>query len=368
MATEEAPTNTLQDTPRSRLQLASDLLKPENWPTPKWYDERKQAKELQTYQEYFAFQLRARYLEIENDFRAVVGNFPQNADFVTGGRIVDLLHSARESLEQEAPNLLMISNALDLVERYMVWLYPPWMTEARVKTVLLKLGSLSFKGKELLTEQLVKLSELEGVTNLGQTRSVLDEAIGTINSQVVQNHIGRGLQINRLRLLRIWGLLTLVILLAGSPFTTDIGNVSGWPSQLIIGDSDLIVAWLNASAMVLMGAVGGFLSGLLQARSTQVTLTEYLENMLKLQLRPLVGGLVALILYVLLSWQVLPGIIIETAGSYFIVAFLSGFSERYFLRLLDIKADTVRPSEEVDVAQSMNERSAPQKLDRYDSY
>jgi hypothetical protein len=81
-----------------------------------------------------------------------------------------------------------------------------------------------------------------------------------------------------------------------------------------------------------------------------------------------IGGLVALILYVLLSWQVLPGIIIETAGSYFIVAFLSGFSERYFLRLLDIKADTVRPSEEVDVAQSMNERSAPQKLDRYDSY
>jgi hypothetical protein len=92
-------------------------------------------------------------------------------------------------------------------------------------------------------------------------------------------------------------------------------------------------------AMMVLGAVGGFLSGLLQARSTRITLTEYLESMLKLQLRPLVGALVALILYTILSWQVLPGITIVNAGSYFLIAFLSGFSERYFLRLLKTQAE-----------------------------
>ena len=66
----------------------------------------------------------------------------------------------------------------------------------------------------------------------------------------------------------------------------------------------------------------------------------------KLQLRPLVGALVALILYTLLSWQVLPGIKIENVGSYFLIAFLSGFSERYFLQLL--KTDPENPNGQVD--------------------
>jgi hypothetical protein len=109
--------------------------------------------------------------------------------------------------------------------------------------------------------------------------------------------------------------------------------------------------------MLLMGAIGGFLSGLLQARSTQVTLAEYLENMLKLQLRPLVGALVALILYVLLSWQVLPGISMESAGSYFIIAFLSGFSERYFLRLLDIETGSGESREHIEVETKSGESS-----------
>jgi hypothetical protein len=114
---------------------------------------------------------------------------------------------------------------------------------------------------------------------------------------------------------------------------------------------------MNSFAMLLMGAVGGFLSGLLHARSTQVTLAEYLENMLKLQLRPLVGALVALILYVLLSWQVLPGISIESAGSYFIIAFLSGFSERYFLRLLDIETGSGESGDQIEVETESGESS-----------
>lgn len=101
---------------------------------------------------------------------------------------------------------------------------------------------------------------------------------------------------------------------------------------------------MNAVAMMILGAVGGFLSGLLQARSTRVTLSEYLESMLRLQLRPLVGALVALILYTILSWQVLPGITIVNPGSYFLIAFLSRFSERYFLRLL--KTETENSNEE----------------------
>lgn len=88
-----------------------------------------------------------------------------------------------------------------------------------------------------------------------------------------------------------------------------------------------------------MGAVGGFLSGLLQIRRSQVGLAQYQESMLNLLLKPLVGSIAAVVLFVLLSWQILPGIDVKSAGTYVCLAFISGFSERYFLKLLDIKLD-----------------------------
>ena len=152
-----------------------------------------------------------------------------------------------------------------------------------------------------------------------------------------------GLQVNRLRALRDWGLIILLIFFALSPLATNLANIKDWPSDFIASQLvDLplwlkpLRPWVNALAMMTLGAVAGFLSGLLQAQSTQITFTKYLENILKLQLRPLVGALVSLILYALLSWQVLPGIRIEGVGSYFLIAFLSRFSERYFLQLLSL--------------------------------
>ena len=69
--------------------------------------------------------------------------------------------------------------------------------------------------------------------------------------------------------------------------------------------------------------------------------------------------MVALVLYSLLSWQVLPGITIEGAGSYFLIAFLAGFSERYFLRILDINVENGngRTTEHVEKSASANLKS-----------
>mgnify|MGYP001076923257 FL=1 len=48
------------------------------------------------------------------------------------------------------------------------------------------------------------------------------------------------------------------------------------------------------------------------------------------------GGVTATIIFIFLSWQVLPGITVQSFGSFLLIAFLSGFSERYFLNLLKI--------------------------------
>ena len=317
---------------------AADLLKPENWPAPKWYSEKKTAK-VTTYEQYFALELRTRYLELETDFRSLLGNFPDATHVETACRIVDLLRSAREALEQGTLNLLTISSSLDLVERCMVWLYPPWLAKARLESTLFRLERHSFKGKDFLKQKLEGLSKLEKETYPGQFPSVLDEALGLMGEEAVQIRIGRGLHINRLRDLRFWGVVVLLIFFLATPLAANLNHMAGWPSDLIVGQRTQVYGWMNALAMMVVGAVGAFLSGLLQARSTQETLSEYLESGLKLQLRPLIGALVSLILYVILSWQVLPAIAVVNAGSYFLIAFLSGFSERYFLSLLKTKTE-----------------------------
>ena len=48
--------------------------------------------------------------------------------------------------------------------------------------------------------------------------------------------------------------------------------------------------------------------------------------MLKLAIRPMLGANLALVLYVFLAWQVIAGVSITSTGSYFLVAFLAGFS------------------------------------------
>ena len=338
-----------------RSERIQKILAPENWPPPKWYEKKKEKRKKPTFDEYFSFELQTRYLALENDLRTVLGNYPDAADVITAECISHILHATKKSLEDTDPNLLAVSSALNLVDRYMVWLDPGEPAKARIESLLLKLNTLSFVGKELLVQRLTKLSEGIDESHVWKICSVLDEAVGLINDQVIQIQISSGLQITRLKLLRNWGLIILMMFLIGSPFVTNLGNTGNWPSQSIIsGSSTLINAWMNAFAMLLVGGVGGFLSGLLQARSTQVTLTEYLEDILKLQLKPLVGAMVALILYVVLSWQVLPGIKIENTGSYIIIAFLSGFSERYFLRLLDIKTEDEKSMDQVEKPIPMN--------------
>ncbi len=320
----------------------ADLLNPENWPAPKWYSEKRTAR-IQTYEEYLALELRTRYLELETDFRTILGNFPDPGHVQAACRIVELLGSAREALERGTLDLLTVASSLDLVERCMVWLYPPWLAKARLESVLLRLEWYSFKGKDVVKQKLEDLTKLEKESYPGQFLSLLDETLGLTIAESVQTRIGRGLHINRLRDLRFWGVVVLLVFFVATPLTVNLSNIEGWPSDLIPGQRTAVYGWMNGFAMMILGAVGAFLSGLLRTRNTQETLSEYLESGLNLQLRPLVGALVSLILYVIVSWQVLPGIQVVNAGSYLLMAFLSGFSERYFLGLLKTKTGNSNP-------------------------
>ena len=65
-------------------------------------------------------------------------------------------------------------------------------------------------------------------------------------------------------------------------------------------------------------------------------LSDFQENLKSSQLKLNIGALAALILFVFMSWQIIPGIDVKNAGTFIFLAFVAGFSEKFFLNLLNI--------------------------------
>ena len=347
---------------------------PDQWPTPGWYTGKAETGKLQTYESYVACYLRTRYMELEGDFRTEVIPYGE-IDPRTRDRVVAFLHSARESLESRDPDFLTVSNTLDLAERYMIVFVPYWIVGAKTARVLTLLKTLRPEGGETFVDEITTIpGTVNGILRKGRDEELsgtetkalrrlfpwLDEAMGLIIRHGLQLQISDGLQLKRLRTLLTWGAILFAVFflisplvintdkLAGlpsfflaSPLAINPDKLAGLPSSTFVGQAEIIswrsviISWLAALAIVITGALGGFVSGVLQARSSRITLTDFQENKLKLLLKLLIGGIVALILFILLSWGIISGVTITNPGTYFLVAFLSGFSERYFLRLLD---------------------------------
>lgn len=372
-----------------QIRKVKKLLSKENWPHPKFPTEAKEVHRTPTFEDYLTHQLRSRYIVLESEFRIQLdAKITSGVDTVTAERVFGLLQTAREELEKPKPNPRTVSSTLDLISRYMVWIYGPADLPGQVDLIMARLESYEGAAKarfvERLNESSPKLEEDEISEAIYQEiRTVLDQANGFLNEQTTQEQMSDGLQLERLGRLFRWGLMLLVIFLLGFPFVANTIAFQNWPSsQYITGQPEtsspvvgalepgsdvpdaqpspvvtpavlypqdgitpqdagpfcaLIIVWISAFAIAMVGGAGGFLSGLLQARSTRVKTPQFLESMLNLQLKPLVGALASLVLCAFLSWQVLPVIQVENVGSYVLAAFLSGFSERYFLRLL--KAD-----------------------------
>jgi len=312
--------------------------------------------------------LRTRYVELEGDFRTAFNNFytAEHFDKVTAARIVKFLVIAKRALEGEDVNLLSVANLLDLIDRYLIWIFPPHIACQRVSTLAINLKTNYPKYSKLLQES---LDEKRG-NGIGVIRAVYDEVIGQMSKITINNHISFGLQIERLYLLRLWGIITLAVTITFFPLLTNFSELgiknidflNLW-SYSTTNKFSLVSHWILFLGVIMLGVLGGFISGILQTRSTKVDLIEFRESQLKFQIKPIVGGLTAVITTVLLSWQILPGIKIESIGSFFLIAFLSGFSERYFLKLLNIEKEKTGSPMDGGIEDSIYEKNSKEHLE-----
>jgi len=125
-----------------------------------------------------------------------------------------------------------------------------------------------------------------------------------------------------------------------------------WPSLLGIKAAELDAYDLSRVVGVLgFGALGGLLSALRQREELAgISSLFYIERML-LFLRPIVGAVAALILYLAQLAKFVTIAPTSSAAVYFVVSFAAGFSEKFFLRHLSAllqgeKKKSVEPGKE----------------------
>ena len=301
---------------------------------PKWFTANGHVARVHGYDALLRHRLRTRYMELEGRFRGIIENYrtSEYVDETTAVQIANHLWSARDLLENDRSDTYTVSDTLDLAERYMVWVMPKGYHDTMLLTLETRIDGLPEPVRARYEDELARLRPGD---DWDSYRSLISEVSRLDAQRVAAEAIDRGLQVMRLQGLRNWGVAVVAAFLLGTPLAANRGSVTDIPGV----SSGVVGVWLTGLAVALVSAAAAYLSGLLQVREARVDLVQYQISKIRLQLRPIVGSIISLALFVLLSWNIVPGVMIDSRGSLFLVAFLAGFSERYFLRLLELRID-----------------------------
>jgi hypothetical protein len=337
------------------------------------------------YEDYFTSLLRARYMDLEGNLRTIppVYTNMNDEDKHLNERelrsyLITLLKASKTILEKKRlskRDLLLASSLLDEADECLVWITPPAIALAQIPTLYSQISNSDINCRNVYLSMLddcqAKLksfnSKAESIddTEEDHYRACIEECIRVLNASILNNRINTGLQIERLRSLRFWGIILLIFYITIFPMVSSpaawgpyINTTNQW--EHIINDSDNtswlydlgpwiypIGAWLTALSFCIIGGIGGFLSGLLQVRSSKTDLGLYEESVLLFQIRPIFGAFAGLVIFMLLSWGLLQDVINTSESAFALVAFVSGFSERYFLRLLKLDEKSENGTEDI---------------------
>ncbi len=295
------------------------------------------------YDQYVIDDLRWRYLHLETDFRSALNNFYNSPYFdrVIGRRIINLLQTAQQALDQPSCDPLNVKSLLDIADENMPWIFPPHYAKAEAASMIADLKNQKNMWGTFLENELNR----DGQT-LGGLRAAMNMVKEEVNAQTRDKQISNGLQIDRLRMLINYGVAVLILMLVGLPLFINYNSFDDEKTKIF---SDTFIGqlhyhtkawqWIAIASFAAIGAIGSFLSGLLQIRRSHVALGEYRESMVQFKLRPIVGALISSLAAVLLITKV-SGVSVEGVGGFLLIIFICGFSERYFLNLFKINDDS----------------------------
>jgi hypothetical protein len=258
-------------------------------------------------------------------------------------RCAEYLAQVKSELEGRRPNLPVSANLLSLADRTLIWLYPKEILDLRFFSCMATLRTMRPIPKSQL-ELMGDVRQKYGVDeNSVAVRTALEDGMSHVHSVDESSLTEDDLQVTRLRSLLIYVVIAWLMLMLVVPYVTiDLAAgkaAAGWP--VVEFSSSWLTQIVAALGISALGAAGGVISGLLSVRDSRARMDEYRTSMLKLALKPTLGSVAALVLYLMLSWQVLSGLKVTSGGTYVLAAFLAGFSERWFLKL--VRAETAGP-------------------------
>jgi hypothetical protein len=277
--------------------------------------------------------LTRRYVKVRGDLLVSIGDGTE-LDSVQrryAQRCSEYLREAKKHLERRNDNFFACSNLLFLADVTLVWLYPYGNLGLRCDAVKARLRRVGQEAQWLIDA----LDTARSREDDRFLRSAVEDALNYLQQSEQDDAIADDLQVTRLRMLILYMAAALALLFLAVPYAIiDLRatQIQGWPVATFA--NPLLTHWVSAAAVCVVGAVGGIMSGLLATRDSTTTLLDYRTSMLKLALKPLVGAVAALTLYFFLTWQILTGVQVTSGGTFLLVGFLAGFSERYFLRIL----------------------------------
>jgi hypothetical protein len=291
--------------------------------------------------------LLARYVRIRGDLLVTwhdVREHGTGQQKSAAAACADVLNQARDEFEKRRINMTAVAHRLSLADRALLSALNLDVMRYRLHTIL-----------DLL-RQMKPVPELQ-VRNVRWALQVMDnstrpaveaaakDALTFIGEQDERYLIEDDLQVSRLNKAIVYVVVGWIMLMGIAPFVSQVqqdgnGQVI-WPVYSFEWTDwfDLLIGALGLS---IVGAVGGIISGMFSVRDATTTLREYRASVKRLTLKPFFGAVAALVVYFFLSAEVINGVSVTSAGPYVVAAFLAGFSERYFLRVIEAGVDKGR--------------------------
>jgi hypothetical protein len=288
--------------------------------------------------------LQARLYHVRQDYTRVRGDLqslePDPDMKAYWQRASDQLQDARLILDSLRPDARAAAGAISQADQALVWITGEDALQVRAGQLM---DQLRTQGLTTSVDRLTQARVAPDATGQEAVDShwrrlagAVDDAIGELADAQQDVWINTDLQVARLRLLTIYVGGALLLTLAATTIAANPAPVHGWPVHQLTALPSAISSLLASAAVAVLGAAGGLFSGLLATQGAATTLLGYRTSVLRLILKPLVGALVACVLYIGLSWQVIPGVTVSNGGTFLVLGFVTGFSERYILRLLNV--------------------------------
>jgi hypothetical protein len=290
--------------------------------------------------------LRSRLNVVSQEYTRVQGELialNPNPEVSNCRRALGNLEDARAALQNS--DAQSAAGAIAQADQALVWLSGDAKLEARAQQLIDELKS---QGLFVAAHRLDVACGAPSKNDPGQgnnfwsdshwrkVAAAVAEAIGELAVSQQKEWINNDLQVARLRLLAVYVGAALLLTLTATTIVANPHPVLGWPVDFLATLPTPFSSFLASAGVAVLGAAGGLFSGLLATQGATTSLLDYRTSVLRLILRPLAGALMACIIYIALSWQVVPGIKVTNGGTFLVLGFVTGFSERYILRVLNV--------------------------------